>query len=174
MNAWRHADGSYHPLETVDILLLGDIMELQNTTLWLDKARGEPGYVRPWTDPHTPEFAARVDSITRAILQHNAASLAILKALTLPGGSYPPPVGRFKNAEVEGVGSCSACRCAFTTCSAITTGTTTSPAPAFDSIRRRIVDAFGLHNSDRLFPHALEESPELRDLLAQLWGLRPA
>ena len=70
-NASWHADGSYHPLDSVDILLLGDTLEVQHSTLWLDKAVGEPGYVRPWTDRQAPEFAAKIDAITQAVLQNN-------------------------------------------------------------------------------------------------------
>ena len=44
--SWR-ADGKYRPLDSIDILLLGDILDPLHSTLWLDKAPGEPDYVRP-------------------------------------------------------------------------------------------------------------------------------
>ncbi len=44
--SWR-ADKRYRPLDGIDILLLGDILDPLHSTLWLDKSPGESGYVRP-------------------------------------------------------------------------------------------------------------------------------
>jgi UDP-2,3-diacylglucosamine pyrophosphatase LpxH len=164
-NASWHTDGSYHPLDSVDILLLGDILEVQHSTLWLEKAIGEPGCVRPWTDPRAPEFAAKIDAITKAVLQKNTESVAILKALTQPGGLTLPPVNSREQPDLK--------------------ASDQLPVPvrlhymignhdwfyhlpglAFDAIRHRIVEAFSLHNSDQLFPYELKESVELQDLLS--------
>ncbi len=57
-NASWWPDGTYHPIEQIDILMLGDILDPLHSTLWLEKKLGEPGYVRPWTDFTAPEFAA--------------------------------------------------------------------------------------------------------------------
>jgi len=42
--SWR-ADGKYRPLEEIDIVLLGDILDLIRSTKWLE------GSVRPWSNP---------------------------------------------------------------------------------------------------------------------------
>jgi UDP-2,3-diacylglucosamine pyrophosphatase LpxH len=162
--SWR-ADGSYHPLESVDILLLGDILEVLHSTLWLDKAVGEPGYVRPWTDPQAPEFAAKVDAITQAVLQNNAESAAVMKALTQPGGLTLPPADSQGRPDMKVpeqlpvwvrlhymIGNHD--------------WYYHLPGPAFDAIRHRIVEAFGLSNSDQLFPYELKESAWLQNLLS--------
>ena len=144
-NASWHADSSYHPLENIDILLLGDIMELQNTTLWLDKAIGEPGYVRPWTDTQAPEFSAKIDAITRAVLQHNSSSIAILKALTQPGGLTLPPSNYLIKPDLK-----ASDRVPVRVRLHYMLGNHDwyyhLPGPAFDAIRQGIVEAFGLHN----------------------------
>jgi UDP-2,3-diacylglucosamine pyrophosphatase LpxH len=164
-NASWYADGSYHPLESIDILLLGDIMEMQNSTLWLEKAIGDPGYVRPWTDPQAPEFAAKIDAITQAILQHNIGSLAILKALTQPGGLTLPPSNHLTKPKLK-----ASDRIPVRVRIHYMLGNHDwyyhLPGSAFDAIRHRIVEAFGLYNSDQLFPHELEESVELKNMLS--------
>ena len=163
-NASWHADGSYHPLDSVDILLLGDILEVQHSTLWLDKAIGEPGYVRPWTDPQAPEFAAKIDAITRAVLQNNTESVAILKALTQPGGLTLPPAGSQRQPDLKAPDQLPV-RVRLHYMVGNHDWYYHLPGSAFDAIRHRIGEAFGLHNSDQLFPYELKESVELQDLL---------
>ncbi len=70
LNASWRADGYYNPVQEVDLLLLGDILDLQHSTLWLEKEDGTPNPVRPWTDFHAPEFAATVRAITDGILKN--------------------------------------------------------------------------------------------------------
>ncbi len=163
--SWR-VDGQYRPVESIDILLLGDILEMLHSTLWLDKDIGEPGYVRPWTDPQAPEFAAKIQAITRAVLENNAESIAFLKALTQPGGLTLPPATRRGQPDTKArqqvpvkvrlhhmVGNHDWYH--------------HLPGPAFDAVREEIVQALGLENPDRPFPYELKESDELQDLLAR-------
>jgi hypothetical protein len=164
-NASWHADGSYHPLDSVDILLLGDTLEVQHSTLWLDKAVGEPGYVRPWTDRQAPEFAAKIDAITQAVLQNNAESIAILKALTQPGGLTLPPTNSQGHPDLKASDQLPV-RVRLHYMIGNHDWYYHLPGSAFDAIRHRIVEAFGLHNSDQLFPYELKESVELQDLLS--------
>jgi hypothetical protein len=162
--SWR-ADGSYYPLESVDILLLGDILEVLHSTLWLDKAFGEPGYVRPWTDPQAPEFAAKVDAITRAVLENNAESAAVMKALTQPGGLTLPPADSQGRPDMK-VPEQLPVRVRLHYMIGNHDWYYHLPGPAFDAIRHRIVEAFGLSNSDQLFPYELKESAELQNVLS--------
>lgn len=89
-SASMRTDGKYRPLEGIDLLLLGDIFELIYSTRWLTAKPGEPGFVRPWTDPAQPALADKILEITQAILAHNAESMAVLsqmakgQAITLP------------------------------------------------------------------------------------------
>ena len=92
-DSWR-SDKRYRPLDGNDILLLGDILDPLHSTLWLDKSPGEPGYVRPWTDIHAPEYAAKVHAITQAISSTTPRRLK--PCVTSPRGSSStcrlPPV----------------------------------------------------------------------------------
>ena len=57
-------DGTYRPIETLDLLLMGDILDPLHSTLWLDTAPGTLNYTRPWTDTHSPTFAATLAETT--------------------------------------------------------------------------------------------------------------
>lgn len=79
---WRrrpgHAEGVFEPLERIDLLLLGDILDVMRSEYWLTSG------VRPWSPP--AQLAPVVHEITRRILHHNNASFAQLRAL---GGLLP-------------------------------------------------------------------------------------
>ena len=156
-NASRRVDGSYRPLEGIDIILMGDILDVLHSTLWLEKDIGEPGFVRPWTDFQLPEFAAKIDQITDAILNNNAESIAILKELARSGLRLPAASNQLEEISVEVhlhymVGNHD--------------WYYHLPGVAFDQIRTRVVEAFGLWQSNQPFPHELKEAPDLQTLLA--------
>src|SRR5215208_3655403 len=98
-------NGKYHPIEELDVLLMGDILDPLHSTKWLFPTTGqeqfvrvgdenlvritEPGqgdYVRPWSDPNDPKFAAKLLEVTRAILEYNSEALDILRRLA--NGEY--------------------------------------------------------------------------------------
>lgn len=78
--SWRKEDDRifYQPIEQIDILLLGDILDVIRSAKWLRDS------VRPWDNPNAPEFIAKVKAITDGILSEksNAASFQLLKRLT--------------------------------------------------------------------------------------------
>ncbi len=78
--SWRE-DGSYRPIDEINILLLGDILDPLHSTLWLDTKPNSPNYTRPWTDQSKPAYAKKVQEITRAVLKKNADTLQILREL---------------------------------------------------------------------------------------------
>ena len=49
-------DGTYKPIETLDILLMGDILDPLHSTLWLDTAPGH-GTRLSWQIPILPKAA---------------------------------------------------------------------------------------------------------------------
>ena len=59
-------DGKYHPIEELDVILLGDILDPLHSIKWLypigdsERARmtkpGDPDYIRPWSDPNDPKY----------------------------------------------------------------------------------------------------------------------
>jgi UDP-2,3-diacylglucosamine pyrophosphatase LpxH len=79
--ASHREDGSYRPVEKIDLLLLGDIIEVIHSTRWLTDKSGAPEVTRPWINPGGKEVAGKIDQITRAIIAHNAESLAILRQM---------------------------------------------------------------------------------------------
>ena len=161
-NASLRVDGKYRPVKSIDILLLGDILDPLHSTLWLEKNPGEPGCVRPWTNFRAPEYAAKLSDITRAILKNNQESIAILKGLTQGSVTLPPATVRGK-MDKEAREIPVKVRLHFMV------GNHDwyyhLPGSAFDAIRAEIVGAFGLSNSPKPFPHELKESAELSALL---------
>lgn len=178
--------GKYNPIEELDVLLLGDILDPIHSTRWLypvgdeSFARmtkpGEADYVRPWSDPNDPKYAAKLMEITRAILEENKASFEVLRKLasgeliefdapSQNGGRDPsvpkiPLKVRFHYMvgnhdwyyHLKG--------------------------EAFDAVRREIIQALGLsnpstpfpsdlrkYNSD--FPWAEDDAPQIRKLFEE-------
>ena len=72
-------DGTYRPIESLDLVLLGDILDPLHSTLWLDTAPGDAGYTRPWTSFSAPLFAAKLAQTTQAILDENRKALELLR-----------------------------------------------------------------------------------------------
>lgn len=83
---------TYHPIEELDVILMGDILDPLHSTKWLFPAPGsenanritEPGekeYVRPWSDPADPRFAAKLMEVTDAILEYNKDGLEVFRKL---------------------------------------------------------------------------------------------
>jgi UDP-2,3-diacylglucosamine pyrophosphatase LpxH len=161
-NASQRVGGKYRPVKTIDILLLGDILDPLHSTLWLEQKSGEPGYVRPWTDFRAPEYASKLSDITRAILKNNQESIAILKGLTQ--GSVTLPAGTMGGKKDK-----DAPKIPVKVQIHFMIGNHDwyyhLPGTAFDNIRAEIVEAFGLTNSSKPFPHDLNESAELSNLL---------
>jgi UDP-2,3-diacylglucosamine pyrophosphatase LpxH len=163
--SWQQ-DDTYRPIEDVDIVLMGDILDPLHSTLWLDTMPGDADYIRPWSDPASPYYAAKLMKVTRAILEKNKASLDILRGCAsgevlklAPATKKGMPDQRIKNRiplhvrihyivgnhdwyyHLKGA--------------------------AFDEIRREIIDAMGLCNDHSPFPYTLDESPMLKDLFAR-------
>jgi UDP-2,3-diacylglucosamine pyrophosphatase LpxH len=157
--SWR-SDHSYRPLENIDILLMGDIIDPLHSTRWFDD---QTDYVRPWTSNQTPAFAAKIAEITHAILEYNADSIRILQDLTLG------KLIHLKPADRRG-------RLAEDTRERIPVPVRIHymvgnhdwyyhlPGAQFDAIRAEIVSALGLSNPIMPFPHEARESDLIQNL----------
>ena len=158
-------DGSYRPIEEVELLLLGDIFEVIHSTLWLSQREGDPGYARPWSDPNGAQLPAKLGEITRAILDNNAEALAILRllasgeAITLPQAdsrgnqvlnAEPLPV-KVKISFIVGNHD----------------WFYHLPGEAYDRIRQQIIEAMGLVNGSEPFPHDPRDSEYVMRLFDQ-------
>lgn len=164
LNASWRSTGEYHPVQEVDLLLLGDILDLQHSTLWLEKADGSPNPARPWTDFQAPEFSATVREITKNILKNNAEAIQILKNLTKGKALTLPPATRrgrpsrlaLRNPPLKVnihymVGNHD--------------WFYHLPGEEYDAIRSEVVKAMGLSNTAGPFPHQARESALIQDLL---------
>ena len=157
--SWRE-DGAYRPIEEVNILLLGDILDPLHSTLWLDTQPKTPAYTRPWTDRSKPQYAAKLQEITHAILVQNEDSLKTLRTAKIEIPRTLEIQLNWRDVEdlVEvpiniyymignhdwyyGI-----------------------PGPRFDEIRAEVVEALGLSQSNAPFPYIPEDDPKLAAML---------
>ncbi len=83
-SASKRRDGSYRPVQRVDLVLLGDVLDIIRSTQW------QAGQVRPWDDAKSPELFKSVSRITGDVLRHNEQALAEFRKLAQQGVSIPP------------------------------------------------------------------------------------
>ncbi len=89
-NASQRRDGNYRPIEHVDLVLLGDSLDLVRSTQWLS------GVVRPWDDTKSPALFEQVAKITGDILKHNSHAMGELRKLREQGVAIPPTTNKGK------------------------------------------------------------------------------
>jgi UDP-2,3-diacylglucosamine pyrophosphatase LpxH len=88
-------DGAYRPIERVDLLLLGDVLDVIRSSRWLE------GRVRPWDDSTSPAFVDMVTRITGDILRHNQEALAEFRKLAEHGVAIPAATRDGRQADRE-------------------------------------------------------------------------
>jgi len=128
------------PVDEVDVLLLGDILDVIRSSRWLESD------LRPWDDPGT--IAPVIDDITTATLAHNEEGLAFLRGL--------------KDGVRVDVGGD---RCHVPVRLHFMVGNHDwfyhLKGPAHDAIRAKVRTAFGLsntsHGDDAPFLHSLDD-----------------
>ncbi len=152
--SWR-ADGSYQPIRQIELVLLGDVLDVIRSARWFSRPN-----VRPWGNPHAPEFLEQVSQITGEILQNNAGSLSLLRGLSAEGGVSVPAALRRAKPAADGDQQPVALRIHYMV------GNHDwffhLPGPNYDALRQTLVEQMGLANRpDRPFPHEMTESEEL-------------
>lgn len=140
----------YEPIEEIDVLLLGDILDVIRSARWLDEAPE----VRPWMALPDPRFTKVVGEITQAILAHNQGSIDLLRSLTRPG-EVSVPVRAVEGGAVSEERVPVRVRLHYWVGNHDWFFHLGGPAyPDFEPIRRRVVEAMGLSNDPGLpFPH---------------------
>ena len=151
-SASQRRDGSYRPIEHVDLVLLGDTLDVIRSTQWLGST------IRPWDNVKSAALFEQVAKITGDILQHNAQAMGEFRTLQQQGIALPPASNLGKPATAE-----------------------KQPVPVrihymvgnhdwfyhlpgenYNQLRRQIVAHMGLTTyADAPFPHEIWESNEL-------------
>jgi len=162
--SWR-SDDKYEPIQCMDLVLLGDILDVIRSTRWCEAPAG----VRPWGNPNDSRFSDLVGRITADVISNNKDSLAVLKSLQDPKIMNVPPAG--PDGKV-----------ARTSRNLDASGRIPVPVrihylvgnhdwffhlrgPAYDTIRQSIVEALGLANDPHVpFPHDPAESSLLQQI----------
>ena len=152
--SWR-SDGAYRPIEQIDLVLLGDVLDLLHSNRW----QITPG-VRPWDDPQSPGLIDQITKITGDILAQNQDSLVTLRALATEGEIAIPPMLRAARPASDADDQPVLVRTHYMV------GNHDwfyhLPGEAYDALRQKLVGQMGLANhSDRPFPHDITESDEL-------------
>jgi UDP-2,3-diacylglucosamine pyrophosphatase LpxH len=70
------AGGRFRPIEAIDLVLLGDVLDLIRSAEWLSTD------ARPWHDPQSPPVFDAVNRIAAGVLEHNEPTLQILRQMT--------------------------------------------------------------------------------------------
>lgn len=84
--ASHRAGGNYAPIEAVDIVLLGDVLDVIRSQRWLSTT------IRPWDEVQAPGFFDMVARITADTLVRNEPGLAHLRAMAQEGIAVPAGV----------------------------------------------------------------------------------
>ena len=160
--SWR-ADGSYRPIENIDLVLLGDILDPLHSTLWLDTAPGSADYLRPWSDPDRTGYVAKLREVTRAILAENKQAIDMLRRCADGEVVSIQPATRAGKLDRD-----TRERIPLKVRIHYVAGNHDwyyhLPGEAFDQIRQENISAIGLHNPNSSFPYELEELPPLKDI----------
>lgn len=159
--AWRaswRAGGSYQPVERLDLVLLGDVLDIIHSQRWL------AGDIRPWGDLHSHAGSDTVAAITDDILRHNVDAIRSLRSLATENLVTVPQVTAagepLHDAEEQPV----AVRIHYMI------GNHDWPlhlaGTQYDVLRHKVAHHLGLANQhNRPFPHDAAESEELHDAL---------
>jgi UDP-2,3-diacylglucosamine pyrophosphatase LpxH len=157
-------DGTYQPVKTIDVLMLGDVLDPLHSTLWLDTNPGAANFVRPWTEATSPFFANKLAQTTQAIIDHNKESLNVLRRCARGESVQLPPAtqqGRPDTSSKEQIKP----QLNFH----YTVGNHDwyyhLKGQAFDTIRKNIIDTLGLCNAPDRFPYDIDEDPALFETL---------
>ncbi len=158
-------DGHYQPVETIDLVLMGDILDPLHSTKWLEDEPGLAKPVRPWTDFSRPAYAQGLKQITRAILKEIEVSTSILRRIAAQDIVRLPPVVRglpdldshdrvFPRVNIHYM--CGNHDWYYHL-----------PGQEFDSIRQEIIESMGLSNPIENFPWEISEYEPLQDNFAR-------
>ncbi len=155
--SWR-AGGTYQPIERIDLVLLGDVLDLVHSQRWL------AGTARPWNDPLSTAVSETVAGIVDDILRRNVETIRRLRSLaTEPTVSVP-------QADMSGQPLLGADELPVAVRTHYMVGNHDwmlhLASSQYDIIRHKVAHHLGLANlHNQPFPHDASESEELLDTL---------
>lgn len=166
--SFRQDSNKYQPIESLDIVLLGDILDLIRSTKWSDEDVSHPNYARPWNDLEDAEeraaLARKVDQITDDILIKNVQALTILHGMANGNPITLPP------ASGTGLPDSNAARQPVITRIHYLLGNhdwfLIIDAPEFEAVRQKVTAVIGLANPPGPYPHDPADSEALSRLYA--------
>ncbi len=164
--SWR-ADGAYRPIEELDLVLLGDVLDVIRSERWPALEGGQE--VRPWSDPDSAAFRQKVREIIAAILDRNEAALAVLRSLNEPGVMTLPPAaaggGVARVSREPDAPERVPVRVRIHYVAGNHDWFVHLPGAPFDEIRRLIVERMGLAQpAEQPFPYQPEDSAGLAEV----------
>lgn len=167
--------GKYRPIEELDIILMGDIIDPLHSTKWLFPPKGqeqfirvngeehiriteegEDGYIRPWSDPSDPLFASKLLEVTRAIIKHNDESLSVMRRLANGEMIEFDPENGDGNRDSKSQDKIPL-KVRFHYLVGNHDWYYHLKGEAFDQIRQELIDAMGLSNPPTPFPYDLRK-----------------
>jgi hypothetical protein len=177
--------GKYKPIEDLDVILMGDIIDPLHSTKWLFPPKGEEqyvrgegenhirmtevgdkGYIRPWSDPSDPLFAKKLLEVTQSVIDYNKEALEVMRKLA-KGEFIEFDASDETGARNENSGNKIPLKVRFHYMVGNHDWYYHLKGEEFDKIRRVIIDALGLSNPPSPFPFDLRkvnpDSPWERD-----------
>jgi UDP-2,3-diacylglucosamine pyrophosphatase LpxH len=155
--SWQK-DGSYRPIDSLDVILMGDILDPLHSTRWLDTRD-----LRPWSNPYAADYAPKLLEVTRAILEENKDSLEILRRCASGKSIRLAPATRRKKPDFK-TSEQIPLKVRFHYMIGNHDWYYHLPGEAFDQIRAEVIKKMGLCNPVSPFPYEADESPMLKEI----------
>jgi UDP-2,3-diacylglucosamine pyrophosphatase LpxH len=159
--AWRacwRAGGSYQPIDRLDLVLLGDVLDIIHSQKWLESD------LRPWSDLQSPAGFDAVAQITDGILRHNMQTIRSLRSLATESVITVPQANAAGEPVLDQIELPVAVRTHYMVGNH--DWPLHLPNTQYDVLRHKVAHHLGLINQhSRPFPHDSAESEELHDTL---------
>jgi len=161
--AWRaswRADGCYRPIDRIDLVLLGDTLDLMGSRRWLAAP------CRPWDDQQSPAVIDAITGIVDETLRRNVDCIRTLRAMATDATVSLPP------ATAAGQPVLEAEELPVAVCTHYMVGDRDWPlhlkGTQYDLIRHKVTHHLGLVTPyNKPFPHEATECEQLQAALRQ-------
>lgn len=169
--SWRCDENNkeyYKPIEHVDILLLGDIIDMIRSEKWNNSLDN----MMPWTRERQDDFFENIEKITSGVLAFNASSFRILKGIA-EGDIVIPKEMRIANEQEKALEKIKYKASDEKVTVKVDIYYMIGNHDWFfyikdqriNNIRNRVIDALGLANEkDKPFPYAYNDNKAIQDI----------